>query len=86
MIYGLYVIYDRKAQVYSMPQCYNNDNVAKRNFNYICSQYQDKETAFDLELYKVGEYNNLMATISVTSNEKPIFIMSYSGEVQDEKE
>lgn len=76
---NLYSIYDRVSGIYSCPLLMDNDGVAKRHFPYICkSQPQFQMYPDDLELYRLGSYDNTSGAI--VPEEKPVFLMRYPNE------
>ena len=82
MKYALYCIYDRVAGFYSMPQAYPNRGTAVRQFNYVCSQNPDKDSALDYELYFVGYYDSSTA---VVEGSQPVFVQRFGGDVSVEE-
>lgn len=55
MIIRLYSIYDKLANTFAEPFNAVNDDVAKRNFRYTMSRYNDYFVK-DMELYCVGDF------------------------------
>lgn len=82
MKYEVYCIYDRVAGFYSMPQVYPNKGTAVRQFNFVCSQNPDKDSALDFELYFIGHYDNSTGTIV---GSKPVFVQRFGGDVSVEE-
>lgn len=65
MIKGLYCVRDVKAGNYWPPVAHVNDDVAKREFAMLATSPDVAYLANDLQLYKVGEFNNLTAEVVV---------------------
>ena len=73
MVYELYVIYDKKAGLYSNPQVELNEDCAIRRFNFICNQSASQGIEpTDCELYKIGTFNSFQGTIDAL--DKPLFV------------
>lgn len=73
MFYKLYVIFDKKAGLYSNPMSEVNEECAIRHFNFIVSQSASQGIEpTDCELYCIGRYNSYVGTIE--ANEKPLFV------------
>lgn len=73
MKYELYIIYDKKAGMYSNPQVELNEECAKRRFKFICEQSLSQGIEpTDCELYKIGDFDNVKGTIEAL--EKPLFV------------
>lgn len=62
-MYNLYSVYDRKAKQYSMPVAQNNDETAKRWFEYVVSN--SDMVAKDLELFLIGKFDSVSGSIVV---------------------
>lgn len=81
MIYGVYSIYDKVAQIFSLPWYEVNNDVAKRRFSDSC-KLDNIVSAHpsDYELYHVGNFD-------VTSGkfifEKPLLILAGNSVVGD---
>lgn len=73
----VYSIYDRKAQLYSVPHCAQNDGVAIRNFNYVMQSNPNQDMSMDCELYQIGTYDQKRGIIKPLR--LPKFIISYGG-------
>lgn len=69
-MYNLYSVYDRKAKQYSMPVAQNNDETAKRWFEYIVSN--SDMVAKDLELVLIGKFDSQYGHISVLKDDNLI--------------
>lgn len=69
----MYSIYDRLSGIYSEPFVVQNDEVAKRRFNYYCQNAA--MIAGDCELYYVGDFECCRGM--VYGNDNPIFICRY---------
>lgn len=82
MKYEVYCIYDRVAGFYSIPQVYPNKGSAVRQFNFVCSQNPDKDSALDYELYFIGYFDT---STGVFEESKPVFIMRFGGDVSVEE-
>ena len=82
MNYEVYCIYDRVAGFYSMPQVYPNKGTAVRQFNFVCSQNPDKDSALDFELYFIGHYDT---STGIIDGNKPVFIQRFGGDVSVEE-
>lgn len=65
MIKGLYCVRDVKAGNYWPPIAHVNDEVAKREFGMLCHTPDVAYLANDLQLYKVGTFNDQTASIDV---------------------
>lgn len=75
----MYVIRDRKSNLYGTPFVSHNDNCAKREFNAFCKMSNNAYLAEDCELYYVGEIDNESGIIEAP--EKPVFLMNFCPEV-----
>lgn len=73
MVYELYVIYDKKAGMYSNPQIELNQECAIRRFHFILQQSASQGIEpTDCELYKIGTFNSIKGTIKAL--QKPLFV------------
>ena len=83
MKYYVYLMFDKKAGLYSSPFISQNDETAKRTFLTMCAQGY-KGFVDDLELYKTAVYDCVRGTIE--GLEKPEFLISgyVRGGVEDE--
>lgn len=71
--FNMYSLYDRVSGLYSEPFVAQNDEIAKRRFNYFCEH--SPMIASDCELYCVGVWHNSQGF--VYGNDKPVFIVKY---------
>ena len=67
-----YTLYDRISGLYSEPFFVQNDEVAKRRFNYFCQN--TPMVASDCELYFLGEWDNTTGTLFGV---KPVFLAKF---------
>lgn len=73
MFYNLYVIFDKKAGLYSNPLVELNDDCAIRRFHFITLQSASQGIEpTDCELYFIGSYNSYSGIIE--AKEKPVFV------------
>lgn len=72
MIHKLYTVRDRLSGRYSDPFISFNDETAKRDFAYSCSQPNVLFQKNDLELYYLGEFN--IHTGEMVTENKPVYI------------
>ena len=64
MIKGLYCVRDVKAGNYWPPIAHVNDEVAKREFAMLAKTPDIAYLVNDLQLYKVGEFNDATAEVN----------------------
>lgn len=76
MFYGMYVIYDRIANLYAVPFVQVNDACAKRQFKAMVEQNPGQPT--DYELYTLGSWSTSGQLLAL---DKPEFICV--GEVSE---
>lgn len=72
MKYYVYIMFDKKAGLYSSPFISQNDETAKRTFLTMCAEGY-KGFVEDLELYKTAVYNCERGIIE--GFEKPEFLI-----------
>jgi len=60
MVFGLYSVYDEKAQVYGLPTCFSTDGLALRSFEDLVSNPNSNVNKYpsDFKLYRIGEFND----------------------------
>lgn len=76
---GIYSVYDKKAHLYSNPFVSQNNDTAKRYFEYVVGNSDMVKT--DLELYQLAYFDTETgAVISIYDDNlayKPLFVSDY---------
>ena len=74
MQYGIYVVYDSKAEAYNTPVFYQNDQVALRAFKDAANSPESSISRYpeDYTFFLLGQYDDTTAQIDLMGTPKSI--------------